>query len=101
MKSYYSLDVYNNDDENGILGEDFSSYVRIDYIIVDKEERGQGKGRELLKAAIAEAKTHKLPIFIIAEEIEDDTDLDRLVALYESEGFSIHSPAGDGVLLQL
>jgi GNAT superfamily N-acetyltransferase len=101
MNSHYSLDVYDNDDDDGIIGEDFEKYVRIDYVIVDKDERGKGVGRTLLRKAIEEAKTYHLPIFIVAMALEQDTDLERLVSFYESEGFDVHSAAGDGVLMQL
>jgi len=98
--SYYSLDVYDNDDNDGIQGETFEKYVRIDYIFVAKRDRGRGKGRELLRKAIAEAKRHHLPIFIIASQLEPSTDLEQLVDFYEREGFSVHSSAGSAILME-
>ena len=99
-KTHYSLSVYMNDDDDGIQGETFEKYVRIDYIIVAEEERGQGKGRQLVKDAVAEAKTCGLPIFMVACQLEQDTDLEMLCEFYESEGFEVHSMAGDSVVME-
>ena len=95
-KTFYSLDVYEND----IDGLESEKYVRIDYIKVAPEERGQGIARKLLREAILEAKTYNLPIFMVASELEPETDLARLVNFYEDEGFSIYACIGDSVLMK-
>ena len=100
-KTFYSLNIYENDEEDLIATCTADSYVRIDYIVVAKEDRGHGKGRELMTAAIADAKSYNLPVYIIAEDIEGDTDISRLVRFYEDFGFSVDSPCGDGVLMSL
>lgn len=99
-KTYYSLDVYDNEGADSIDSESSENYVRIDYIVVAEEERGAGKGRELLRAAIAEAKTYGLPIYMVASELEESTDLGQLVDFYEEEGFSIVEVIGDSVLME-
>ena len=100
-KTEYSLDVYDNSEEDMIDDCRSEKYVRIDYITVAEEDRGQGKARQLLKDAIAEAKTYGLLIYMVACQLEKDTDLERLVAFYESEGFDVVGRAGDGVLMSL
>jgi GNAT superfamily N-acetyltransferase len=103
-KSFYSVEEYDYlnvdyDEETGNEIYDGNHHVRIDYVVVAKKERGQGKGRELLRAAIAEAKTYNLPIYIVASQLEPETDIERLVAFYESEGFSVDGTIGDEVLM--
>jgi GNAT superfamily N-acetyltransferase len=102
-KTFYSLDVYDNSEESEdrIQSESSPKYVRIDYIKVAREDRGKGKGRELLRAAIAEAKAYGLPVYMVAEQLEPSTDVERLVRFYESEGFSMADAVGDGVLMSL
>jgi len=98
-ESYYSVGTYKNTGIDSIDGLSKDSYARIDYIFVTEEERGKGKGTELLHAAIAEAKSTGLPIYMVASELTKDTDLSRLVDWYEKEGFSVVDVVGDSVLM--
>jgi len=103
MDTGYSLSVYENDEESvdHIDGESSKQYVRIDSLFVNAEDRGHGKGRELLREAIAEAKTYKMPIYIVAGMLGFDTDISRLVPFYESEGFTAIADLGGEVLMKL
>lgn len=100
MTTEYSLSVYDNEYEDQIDGLESEQYVRIDYITVAEEERGHGKGRELLRAAVEEAKTYGLPIYIVASKLTEDTDLERLISFYEEEGFDVVAVIGDAVLMR-
>lgn len=101
-KTYYSVNVYVNDEESEhyIEKEKSDRYVQIDYVVVAKKERGQGIGRKILKLAIQDAKKYKLPIYMVATDLEDGTDIGRLVDFYKSEGFKVVEPVGDGVLMK-
>jgi len=102
-ESYYSVNVYENDEETVDFIESCKGekYAKIDYIEVAKKERGKGVGRRLLKEAITEAKATGLEVYIVAEEIDADTEIDRLVSFYESEGFRVDSEAGSAVVMKL
>lgn len=99
-KTYYSVNVYDNEGNDIIEKEKSEQYVKIDYVVVAKKERGQGIGRKILKLAIQDAKKYKLPIYMVATDLEDDTDIGRLVDFYKSEGFKVVEPVGDGVLMK-
>jgi GNAT superfamily N-acetyltransferase len=75
------------------------THVRINYLVVAEADRGKGKGRELLHEAIEEAETYKLPIYITACALEPSTDISRLVAFYEKEGFTVEDADMGGEVL--
>lgn len=99
-KTYYSVNVYDNEGYDIIEKEKSEQYVKIDYVVVAKKDRGQGIGRKILKLAIQDAKKYKLPIYMVAIDLEGDTDIGRLVDFYKSEGFKVVEPVGDGVLMK-
>ena len=68
--------------------EDYEGWV-IDRLVVKDKSRGNGHGRDLLSKAI-EAMGNA-DIYLTACPLDQDTNLERLVSLYESEGFSVAS----------
>ncbi len=103
MKNEYGFaDVYLEEedfiDESGEM--DSKSYALIDYIEVSEEYRKQGYGREILMAAIKEAKEINDTVKIIAHEYDSDViGIDELVRFYESCGFKVEDALENGNVL--
>ena len=76
----------------------------IAHMWVPVAERGKGKGRAMLREALADmraegkAKVVKLSADSSSEDPSDPIDLHALVAFYESEGFDIEY-AGEVVIM--
>ena len=86
-----------------VLTED--DHVRIDYVEVNPEHRGQGHATEIMELAIAEARRQKadsdLPIYIVAHEYDAEViELADLVSFYE-KWFTIEDTSGDNVIMVL
>lgn len=90
------------DDEGEVVGEE--DYVLIEKLWVDPSERGQGKGRELMESAIAEAqeKYPGLPIRLAALPFgEGAMEVSDLVEYYETMGFEVINTEGHAVVMEL
>lgn len=91
-----------DDEGNEYTGND---YVLIDLVFVKPEFRSQGYAKKLVLAAIDEIKVEHngLDIKLYALPKEKDIELEGLVDLYESCGFSIDKDAvnSDGVVMVL
>lgn len=104
-KSYIAWDLQADDlyDSDGeCCGQD--EYVLIEKLYVAPAYRRQGKGRAMLREALAEisaqhpgmdVKVAALPFGEEAIEMED------LVAFYESEGFAVDNCDGHAVIMKL
>lgn len=85
--------------------EEENCYI-IAHLFVPVAERGQGKGRELLRGAIEDMRlegkfdTVKLSADSESEDPENPIDLAGLVEFYESEGFDIEE-AGSVVIMSM
>jgi GNAT superfamily N-acetyltransferase len=88
-----------------IIDEEFdgSEYVRIDYVEITKEYRGQGHARELMEKAIEKAREmagDTMGVKLVAHEYDEDViELADLVAFYESCGFEIKNADGTNVVM--
>ena len=104
MKAYQSWDLETEVlfDEDG-CEFDGETYALIEKIYVPAEERGQGKGTELLREAIAEIRAEHGDITIKLAALPDEggLDMDQLVAWYEREGFGVEGDAGGAVVMVL
>lgn len=87
-------------DEDGYEVEG-DSYVLIEKLFVPAENRGNGIARRLLREAVFHARTDhpSMAIRLVAEPLDTETDMDRLVAFYESEGFDVIE-AGEIVVME-
>ncbi|MFW6225407.1 MAG: GNAT family N-acetyltransferase [bacterium] len=101
-KSFISWDLYDNEDEDYIQNEKSSQYIRIDYVVTDENERGYGIATKMMNETLKEIqnKYRNLPIYIVATDLEKNTDIQRLVDFYEKFGFNVVGTAGDGVLMK-
>lgn len=96
----YRIETEIDFDEEGyeVEGE---QYVLIEKLFVPAENRGNGIARSLLREAISHARATypRMVIRLVAEPLDADTDMDRLVAFYESEGFDVIE-AGEIVVME-
>mgnify|MGYP000594273748 FL=1 len=78
-------------------------YAIIEKIWVPESDRGQGKGRKMLEAAIEEikAKHGKITIKIAALPFDNGMDMADLVAFYESIGFDVEDTSGHAVIMSM
>ena len=103
MEAYVSWDV-NCDDiydaEGDVVGQE--EYALIEKIWVPSSERGNGKGRQMLREAIEEIKAagHDT-VKIAALPFDDGMDMCDLVEFYESEGFDIEDTNGHAVIMSM
>jgi len=87
-------DVYSDPilDEEGYETEG-EEYIKIDNLEVKEAFRGQGKGRELLEAAIvmicAENNITRGDIRIVPEPKDSITDFSKLSSFYERAGLMV------------
>ena len=89
-------------DEDG-CEYDGEEYALIEKIWVPAEDRGQGKGREMLENAINDIRTQhgKIIIKIAALPFDDGMDMDDLVSFYESVGFDVEDTSGHAVIMSM
>ena len=105
MQSFISYDVQADEvynDEGDVTGQD--QYVLIEKLYVAPADRRQGKGRTMLREALAEiaAQQPGMDVRLAALPFgEDAIDMADLVAFYESEGFSIDNCDGHAVIMKL
>lgn len=78
-------------------------YAIIEKIWVPESDRGQGKGRKMLEAAIEEIKAEhgKITIKIAAMPFDNGMDMADLVAFYESIGFDVEDTSGHAVIMSM
>ena len=100
MEAYVSWavtedDVYDADGE--VVG--IEEYALIEKVWVPAEQRGQGKGRELVEQAIKEIEVTGLSCKIAALPFDDGMEMADLVEWYESFGFSVEDASGDAVIM--
>lgn len=81
--------------------EIFEDVVLINMVEVFPEHRGQGIARFLLRQGIEYASEHwsDLPLRLAVVPQDKETDTERLVGFYESEGFELIE-AGDVVVME-
>ena len=78
-------------------------YAIIEKIWVPESDRGQGKGRKMLEAAIEEIKAEhgKITIKIAALPFDNGMDMADLVAFYDSIGFDVEDTSGHAVIMSM
>ena len=77
-------------------------YVLIHSLSVPKHLRGQGYGRLSMRKALSEIQDAypDLPIRMAADQVENSTDLRRLVNFYQHEGFDVIDGSGPSVIME-
>lgn len=81
-------DVYHRDEgpHHVLLFAELDAFVFVDYLLVTKEARGQGLGRQLLEKLKARGK----PILLEVEPLDyEDTDTVKRHRFYAREGFRV------------
>ena len=102
MDAYISWTVTEDDtyDADGeVVGVE--EYALIEKVWVPVEQRGQGKGRELMAQAIKEIEATGLACKIAALPFDGGMAMADLVEWYESFGFSVEDASGDAVVMVL
>ena len=103
-EEYVSLDLETEVlfDEDGCEC-DGEQYAIIEKIWVPESDRGQGKGRKMLEAAIEGIKAEhgKITIKIAALPFDNGMDMADLVAFYESIGFDVEDTSGHAVIMSM
>ena len=96
----YRIETEIDFDEDG-YEVDGEQYVLIEKLFVPSENRGNGIARRLLREAVSHARATYpgMAIRLVAEPLDADTDMDRLLAFYESEGFDVIE-AGEIVVME-
>lgn len=96
----YRIETEIEFDEDGYEVEG-DQYVLIEKIFVPVENRGNGIARRLLREAVSHSRTTHpgMAIRLVAEPLDASTDMERLVAFYESEGFDVIE-AGEIVVME-
>lgn len=78
--------VYKKDEgeHHVLIYVEFPDFIFVDYLLVAKEARGQGLGRELIR----ELKRKGKPIILEVEPVnEEDRDTEKRIRFYKREGF--------------
>ena len=88
-------DIYDADGE--VVGVE--KYALIEKVWVPAQQRGQGKGRELMEQAIKEIEVTGLSCKIAALPFDDGMEMADLVEWYESFAFSVEDASGDAVIM--
>lgn len=61
--------------------------VHVDHLWIEEASRSQGWGSRILTELVSSARLRNVALSVTPAELDDDTDLPRLVRFYERHGF--------------
>lgn len=101
MNAYISWDIQSDDiydAEGDVVGQE--DYALIEKIWVPAEDRGTGKGRQMLRETIEQIRTEGHDkVKIAALPFDGGVEMECLVSFYESEGFDVEDTNGHAVIM--